>query len=152
MSEYAAPEDSFPKLTGSGSGGILGYTVEARLAYPEAGSILGQIFDLRWKRVHFDPGSPVGVPGPRSQDAARLGLMDYAQAQAMRWWFVAAADAEFSAGCVETRIVKHTGSYTYTAQAVSAHAYIGGDDRSYLMPDWGKKPEAEGVNNEADKS
>src|SRR5690606_9220355 len=102
-----------------------------------------QLFDQRWKRVKFDTiPLPVGVPsGPPSLSGLRdkLGLYSYQAAQALRWWFHANAAASWNDLCLETRLVKHRVKYSYECEAISAHAVIGGDDRSNVMPDWGKK-------------
>lgn len=135
------PASEFPKKGGHGSGTEDCYTVQARSMYTEPQPFGKQIFDQRWKHVQFDQVQfPLpGVPAGHSMISDRLGLYSYPAAQALRWWFHANAHAGFSGICLETRIVKHKVTYTYAEEALSAHDVISGEDRSNLMPDWGKK-------------
>lgn len=146
--KYAAPADDFPKKGPSGSGTDVSYSVEARLAYWEPRQVCGHLLDTRWTRLHFAK-SPIGVPAKKfamlagPAIAAGNELLDYQAAQALRWWFLANAEQEFSCGCIETRLVKHTVRYEYSITAESAHDYIGeGESRTNIMPaDYHKKPE-----------
>ena len=129
----------------NGNGTDVGWSVEARYAYFEAKVIAGMMLDDRWRPVHFKE-SIVGVPRSSRYSLPwfiACGLYDYAAAQALRWWFIAQAEAEDgSALCLETRLVKHSMKYSYEHTAETAHAYVGGDDRSHIMPDYGEKPKA----------
>jgi len=135
-----APPSEFPKQGGSGSGTETCYSVEARCTHKPK-QIGAQIFDANWLTVQFDHvAPPLGVPsGPPSMMRDKLGLYGYQAAQALRWWFHANAAAGWQDGCIETRLVKHEVKYSYSSQALSAHVAIGGEDRSGVMPDWGKK-------------
>jgi hypothetical protein len=146
--KFPAPEDSFPEKRGNGSGTAISYSVQARLAYFEPRMVCGQMLDTRWTTVNFEMGR-VGVPAdkfeslPGHNTAVANGLVSYQAAQALRWWFLANADKEFSCGCIETRLIKHTVRYEYSITADSAHDYIGeGESRTNIMPaDYHKKPE-----------
>lgn len=132
----------YPKSGSSGNGRTVGYTVEAR--YTGIGHdhvvIAGTTYTDRWKRVYAEK-SPIGVPGHSRFEPwlAQSGLMNYAAAQAIRWWFHAIAEVDFNNLCLETKIVKHEVEYSYKETAISEHAFVGGEDRSSSMPDWGKK-------------
>jgi hypothetical protein len=123
-------EPEFPHVvrSGSGSGGE-GYYVQARYMYSEAVVICGQLFDKRWKRVSFEP-STAGVPVHRPYDVAKhlTELMDYAAANALRWWFVANATLTNNDICLETRLVACRIKYSYEAtadMAIEAFAFRG---------------------------
>lgn len=127
----------------NGNGTDIGWSVEARLAYYNPQAVAGLLLDDRWQTVSFPEGR-IGVPRSSRYSLpwfAACGLYDYAAAQALRWWFIAQAEAEGGAICLETRLIKHQMKYSYEHTAESAHAYIGGDDRSHIMPDGGAKAE-----------
>lgn len=133
-------EDVYPKDGGSQSGSSWGYSVEARQNSSRPVVIGEQIFDNRWKRVHFQNGS-MGVPTAKSYEWAvvQAGLFSYQAAQALRWWFHAEAENTAGGGiCTESRIVKHEIKYSISEKAVSHHELIQGYDRSNTLPDWGK--------------
>lgn len=125
----------------SGSGTIDGYSVEARCNYHQAMVLGDRVIDNRWAQLHFPKGHP-GVPIGPSYSLPFLdvvGLMSYPAAQAMRWWVHAEAERGLKYMCLETRIVKHRVSYSYSAKRESEHCIVGGDDRSNMMPDWGRE-------------
>lgn len=130
------------KQIGSGSGSTDAWSVEARYASHGPRVIAGMLLDNRWQRVQFDP-SPTGVPSKAGSvsNPSAYGHLDYAAAQALRWWFVAQADVDLGSFCLETRLVQYRINYSYQVEQVSAHAYVGGEDRSNIMPDWGAKPQ-----------
>lgn len=132
-------EDDYKPNKGSGSGTETAYTVEARYNYPDPSMIGVQIFDNKWRTVNFDK-SQIGIP--QCSDYAKYtkehGMYGYQAAQALRWWFVAAASMIHKDICLETRIVKHVIEHSYSITAVSAHDLIGNEDRSGMIPDWGK--------------
>ena len=138
--KYPAPPDAFPVNGASATGTDIGYSVEARLAYPEPRQVCGHLLDLRWTTLHFDK-SPIGVPQARPGNFLMLatGLYSYQAAQALRWWFLAQAENEFSCLCIESRIVEHQITYSYYTKAVRAGSIVGGDDRSNIMFGWGEK-------------
>lgn len=142
LETYPVEPDSFPYKGTSGSGGLVAYSVEARYAYPEPKIFAGNLLDSRWRTVHFDKVQPpFGVPAGGRYHQPMLyytGLYEYQAAQALRWWFLAAAHAEFSCGCIETRLIEHKIEYSFKSTATKAVAPVGGDDRSSIMPDWGK--------------
>jgi len=142
----AAPDDHILHETDDGekmssqSGTCEGYSVEARSAFTSAEVINGQLFDERWSMVRFNDNSPIGVPrGPVWSERwlAACGLYDYAAAQSLRWWFHAQSAHKL---CLETRLVKHTITYSVDSKRISEHVLITGEDRSSMMPDWNKKP------------
>lgn len=144
--EVAAPVEDvaeFPKKGQSGSGTEEAYSVQARFMYNSPQQFGKQIFDQRWTTVQFDQVTPpFGVPhGAPTVLGVRdtCGLYGYQAAQALRWWFHANAAAAWQDTCLETRLVKHKLQYEFSSEAVSAHAIIGGDDRSGMMPDYGSK-------------
>ncbi len=122
-------KSEFPKNGSSGRGTTHGYTVEARHNYPDPVAIGRQIFDNRWREVHYQEGHP-GVPTRKASphDAGSYHTFDFAGAQALRWWFHAEAEASPEWGvCLETRLVRHEITYEYSVKAVSAHEHTGGD-------------------------
>lgn len=139
MTNAPLETDALPRKGANGSGTETAYTVEARMEYHSPKQINGQLFDNRWRRVSFTalPAhlAHMGVPGAGGMMAAKLDLYSYTQAQALRWWFHANADATFDGICLETRLVKHSVKYSYESTVESAHAVIGSDDRSSVMPD-----------------
>jgi hypothetical protein len=137
----AVDSAEYPKKGQSGNGSDTGYTVEARYTGSQGHvAIAGIIYTGAWKKLHPEQG-PVGVPPHRRFESwlGQCGLMNYPAAQAIRWWFHAIAEQDFQNLCLETRIVKHRVQYSFEEIAVSAHAEIGGEDRSGYLPDWGKK-------------
>lgn len=135
-------ESEYPKDGQSHSGTTNGYSVQARYNYPEPKQFGDIILHREWKTIYFPKSNTIGVPTGNSLDwaANQLGLLSYPAAQALRWWFHANAEAEILGSlCLETRIVKHKVEYSIKEQKVSDHQYIGGDDRSNILPDWGKK-------------
>ena len=130
-------------LCPTGNGTFDAYSVEARYDYPEPIKVGEQTFTKEWKRVHFNEAA-VGVPiGPRSNIhvLSLVGLTGYPAAQALRWWFHASIERGFGGLCMDTRIVKHKVSYSYQAERETEHHLIGGEDRSSILPDWGKGAE-----------
>lgn len=140
-------EPDYTRERGNGSGTETAYTVEARFNYHAPIMIAGQIFDDRWRRVNFQHGK-VGVPAasPFDRHTIEHGLLGYAAAQALRWWLHATADAQSMgcALCLESRLVEHRISYTHKIEAIAAHGYVGGEDRSNCIPDWGARTTARG--------
>lgn len=131
-------EEDYKLSGGNGSATYSGYSVEAKYNYHEPKSFGSQIFDKTWRRVNFDK-STNGVPSCSSlhEEIVKHGFLSYQAAQALRWWFHAAADAEsFSSLCLETRIVKHEIKTSYAITALSCREHVHGEDRSNLMPDW----------------
>lgn len=137
-------ESEYPSPAGSGSRTMDGYKVSARYCSDTPMELCGQLFDNRWQIVQFDK-APLGVPIADPYSARILGergLLGYAAAQALRWWFHANAEALRIGGglCLETKLVKHTISASFECVAMSEHELIGGGDRSNCMPDHRKLP------------
>ncbi len=92
---------------------IIGYRVEARTSYPEPCRVGEVILDGTWREVPFDfRADNLGVPSRSDFFGKKLhdeNLMTRHQAQAMRHWFLAQAEAERVAGsfCLETRLVEY---------------------------------------------
>ncbi len=108
------------KSIGSGTGGDRAYFVEARFNYHEPCEICGQLMDKEWRRIHFSKG-PIGIPGPQFPNLAstNLGLHSYAQAEALRWWFLAAADTNHDTLCLETRLVEVEVNWTFNSKLIN---------------------------------
>ena len=134
-------EEDYERNKGSGTGTETAYTVEARNTCKPI-KVGNQIFYDKWLRVEFDK-STIGVPqcAPFQLHTKEHGLLSYQAANALRWWFHAVLEQEMDAGrwSMETRIVKHIISYSHKIEAVSCHGLVSGEDRSNIMPDWGKK-------------
>lgn len=131
-------EKGYKTDRGNGSGTTIGYSVEARSnSHPTL--VLGHVIGEKWTQISFSRGEK-GVPIPGCWDGSgqleKLGFFSYESAQALRWWFLAAAEDEFvnrAVGlCVplprpwslETRLVRHEVKYQYTVTAVSACEFI----------------------------
>lgn len=145
--KYAAPPDEFPENGSSGSGTDTAYSVQARMAYITPKVVAGQLLDLRWTKIHFDPARN-GVPVREGlfPQFRTLGLLSYQAAQAMRWWFIAAAAKDHDHLCLETRLVEHEVKYSYSAVAARACEVIGaGDDRRHMMPERTPTPAQDAV-------
>lgn len=135
-------EDGYRADRGSGSGTTVGYSIEAR-SVSQPTFILGNMIGEKWTRLDFPRGEK-GVPVPGCYDGsgqlARLGLFSYPSAQAIRWWFMAAAENDFINDAtpiripmprpwsLETRLVRHEIKYQYTVTATSVHELIENHD------------------------
>lgn len=106
-------------MSESGSGTIIGWTVEARYVCDGAKIINGQMFDDKWRQVSFH-NSNTGVPRGASYQNPWLtltGRYSYEAAQALRWWFYAANNGGgMGMLCLETRLVRHKISYSYDVE------------------------------------
>jgi hypothetical protein len=137
-------EEDYRTQKGRTEGTMIGYTVEARYNYHTPIQLGNQLFDERWREVRFEDGHGVGIPNsPSDHKLLKSGLRGYAAAQALRWWVHAAADADMSYFCLETRLVKHELKYNQSVEAVSVHDVVGGENRSHIMPDWNDETESE---------
>lgn len=105
-----------------------GYRPEVRTSYHTPSVVSGQIVDCEWRPIEYERGkAPVGVPqGYSDQKLSDHGLLGHAQAEAMRWWFIAAAEAERATGslCMETRLQEYKLTITHTTVAVGAKSAI----------------------------
>ena len=131
-------EEGYKTDRGNGLGTTIGYSVEAR-STSKPTLVLGNMIGEKWTRISFSRGEK-GVPIPGCWDGSgqleKLGLFSYESAQAMRWWFLAAAEDSFvndalpiripmpSPWCLETRLVRHEIKYQYTVTAVSACEFV----------------------------
>lgn len=122
----------------SASGTTHGYRVEAMCDSDDPMTVSGQTLTRKWKIVHFNE-SAHGVPISEKFDRhwlAATHTYSYATAQALRWWFHAAAAADrdmlssFLAMALHTRIVKYAVKYDVSATRESEHAEVNGRDRS----------------------
>jgi hypothetical protein len=88
-----------------------GYRPEVRTSYHRPGLHCGQIVDSEWRPIEYATRQDQsGVPnGYFDKKLAEHGLLSFASAQAIRWWFVANAEAERAAGALslETRLQKY---------------------------------------------
>ena len=135
-------EEGYKTDRGNGSGTTIGYSVEARsLSKPTF--VLGNMIGEKWTRISFSRGEK-GVPVPGCWDGSgqleKLGLFSYESAQALRWWFLAAAENDFVNAAatpyapirlpiprpwdLETRLVRHEVKYQYAVTATSACEFV----------------------------
>lgn len=124
--KYTPAPDTFPSKGTNGSGTDSAFSVQARMAYWEPKEICGHLLDTRWRTIHFQQ-SPIGVPTQARYcpwGASLQGLMTYQAAEALRWWFMAQAAHSFDHLCLETRIVKHKVTYSFSEEAVGAGAVV----------------------------
>ncbi len=140
-------DKELPYSASSGSMGGDGWSVEVRIeAYAKPipiGSAGEFMVTTQWQRLPFQQ-APIGVPA-YSEYQGYLGYtnyLNYPAAQALRWWFHAEIAKQTIGLGVQSRLVKHQITVEHKVTAVSVHCEIGGEDRSSIMPDWGKKPEA----------
>lgn len=126
-------KDEFPRKGSSGSGSTPAYSVQARYMFGEPQEVNGVFYHKEWKTIRFDVAK-VGVPSgfTAHEEAARLGLLDYAAAQALRWWFHASLGAT-GACSFETRILKHLVTHSYEDTILNAYDLI--RDRGAVRPD-----------------
>lgn len=107
----------------SRSGTTFGYTVEARFNYRNAKTVAGHIFDNRWREVPFG-FNDIGRGNPRPKfvhsELSMANLLSKNEANALRWNFICHADADDICGslCLETRIVEHEITYSFSAKPV----------------------------------
>lgn len=108
-----------PEPRSSGSGTVFGYMVECRHSYRDPIIIAGKVYDKDWREITFTEGG-AGVPSRQYSHAREHGLIDYTQAQALRWWFLADCEANAVLGrlCLETRIVEYRITYTNKVEAI----------------------------------
>lgn len=120
----------------SGTASEVCFVVEARDISQTPCVVADQIFDNRWKRVHFERGA-VGVPpcNPFQLYTNRNGYLSYPAAQALRWWLHANAEATMHGMCLETRLVEVRIESSYKAVAIATHALIGGEARNNFQPE-----------------
>lgn len=92
----------------SGSSRLVGYRPEVRTSYHTPTTVLGQIVDGQWREIKFHTRNDLsGIPtGYFDKELGLHGLLGRAQAEAIRWWFLAQAEAESVTGalCLETRL------------------------------------------------
>lgn len=117
-------EGEFPKKGSSGGGKTPCYSVEARIPSGQPEQVGETIYHAEWRGVLFDK-SVVGVPSNLHCRAAEdLGLLSYEAANALRWWFHAAAKSYV----IQTRIVKHVIEHNYQETIVSAFGIVGDEE------------------------
>lgn len=145
-------EEGYKTDRGNGSGTTIGYSVEARsTSHPTF--ILGNMIGDKWTRLSFSRGEK-GVPIPGCWDGSgqleKLGLFSYESAQALRWWFLSAAENDFVNAAatpyapirlpiprpwsLETRLVRHEVKYQYTVTAVSTCEFVDNHDEPPKEP------------------
>lgn len=109
----------------------VGYSIEAMLTTDMPEMIAGNLVDSKWRTVNVDH-VPNGVGVPRSADYhadifAKLGVMGYEAAQALRWWLHAEAARSHKHWGLRTRLVRHSVSYSMQATPGEAIEEIGGN-------------------------
>ena len=93
----------------SGSRTMIGYTVEVRTSYHMPTIHNGVAVDREWRQLQFQRGKD-GVPaGYFDAHLNERDLFGFTQANALRWLWLAHANAESVTGstCIETRLVEH---------------------------------------------
>lgn len=118
--EEAKPE--FPNERGAGQGSGVGYTVEARYNSDDARVICGMPLTRKWQHVSTTR-APSGVPTEQvclGMTPFFEGVLNYPAAQALRWWFIAAAAVEHNDLLLETRLVEHRCEYTWKDTTIRA--------------------------------
>lgn len=102
-------EQEFPQKGSSMSGTDFGYQVQARYNFHTPKQFGDIVLDQRWRTLYFQK-SPIGVPvaGELQWYLRPCQCMSFQAAQALRWWFVADAEASDLLGsmCLETRLLK----------------------------------------------
>lgn len=115
----------------SGSGTFSAYRVEARYMGYEGVTKIGEtVLTKEWQHVYF-PEASIGVPRCDPYHMPQMvatRTLSYTAAQALRWWFHAAANAERLGGlCVETRLVVFKIEYSHSALRTGEILGVGGD-------------------------
>lgn len=121
-------ENEFPRKGSSHHGTEVAWSVEARsgIKCPIACGEL--LLGSEWVQVPFSR-APGGVPsGGLFFQGADLGLLTFAAAQALRWWFLADLRASYKDIGVETRIVRYEVKFSKECTAVAAGEFA--DSRS----------------------
>jgi hypothetical protein len=113
-----------------------GYRPEVRTSYGSPTLVNGTIVDSAWRTIKFDlRNDTLGIPiGYFDANMKEHGLLGYAQAEAIRWWFIAQADAEQMAGSLylETRLQAYDLVLTHKITPKDAIGAI--DSRGRPMP------------------
>lgn len=102
------------KEHGSGNGTEIVYLVEARCTYTTPEVVNGQIFDVRWRVVHFNTDQPMGVPNDVFNRDARSRFLSYGAAVTLANWFLTGTRS----CCVEARLVQIKYEYRFTTEEV----------------------------------
>jgi len=88
----------------------------------------GQIVDAVWRPIEYTRNQTlIGIPqGYFDAKLTEHGLLGHAQAEAIRWWFIASADAEKSTGsmCLETRLQKYKLTITHKVEELDVHSAL----------------------------
>jgi len=106
------------------SGTCEAYDVEVRIAREgRVTKMIGrQIVTTSWSSLDVERGSGgLGVPNGHGTAALYLeasGLMDYTTAEALRWWAVAQAKAEYFD--LETRLVRYELNWSWNKKPLDA--------------------------------
>ena len=92
----------------SGESRMVGYRPEVRTSYRDPTLVSGQIVDGVWREIKYHSRDDLsGIPaGYFDKKLKEHGLLGRPQAEAIRWWFLAQAEAERATGalCLETRL------------------------------------------------
>ena len=121
------------KYTSNGSTTCYGYVPEVRTSYHIPTTVGGQIVDNIWRRIAHVDGQGFGVPnGYFDKRLAERNLLGHAQAETIRWWFIAQAEAERLLGgsCLQTRLVEvrlHESYTLKTSKVTQAIDYRGNE-------------------------
>jgi hypothetical protein len=99
--------------------------------------VSGQIVDSVWRPINYENRSDhFGIPaGYFDKKLTEHHLLSLAQAEAIRWWFIANADAEGPAKslCLETRLQEYSLQITHSVKPVAA--LRGLDSQGRALPD-----------------
>ena len=129
--------------TGSGSGD--GYIVEIRMGRESSREfyIGKRRVTTEWTRLDPDMvPKGEGIPNGRSYVSAALqmsGLLDYATAEALRWWAVAVAQEQYFD--LETRLVRHELSWSWNSKPIEAVKTV--ETRDLMHPNETPEPQPE---------
>lgn len=110
----------FPRKGSSQHGTETAWSVEARSFIKSPIACGDLLLGTEWSNVPFNR-APGGVPsGGLFFQGADMGLLTYAAAQALRWWFLAELRSNYKDTGVETRLVRHEVKYSKECVAVAA--------------------------------
>ena len=112
----------------NGESTIIGYRPEVRSSYSRPVMASGQIVDAVWRPIEYTRNQTlIGIPqGYFDAKLTEHGLLGLAQAEAIRWWFIASAEAEGPTGsmCLETRLQKYKLTITHKVEELDVRSAL----------------------------
>jgi hypothetical protein len=120
-SDLTLPKEGLREKGPSRGGTQSAWSVQVRCSGHMAPVILGEhAFDNQWRDLPFEIGAH-GIPmGSRFDVHQQMGLMTYAAAQALRWWFLADLTVAGKEYRFETRLVRHEVTYSISTKPLGA--------------------------------